>query len=227
MLVDLSHTFENGMPGFVMPMSGGRVTPLTASIRPFLTHEQSRPFYDNKASFALTEMTFQTSIGTYIDAPMHRFEGMRDISQLNLNELVLDGIIVHVPNARGGQSVGLDQIHMPEDIAGKAVLFRFGWDKHWGTDAYEVYPHIGRDVIDQLVTGRAKLVGMDTLNADDRTDLTRPCHTELLGRDILIVENLTNLTALPPSGFRFFAIPIKAKDTAAMTIRAFAEIAPG
>jgi kynurenine formamidase len=67
---------------------------------------------------------------------------------------------------------------------------------------------------------------VDTINGDDRNDLERPFHTELLRRDILIVENLTNLGALPPSGFRFFAIPIKAKNTAAMTVRAFAEIAP-
>jgi len=61
-------------------------------------------------------------------------------------------------------------------------------------------------------------------NADNRNDPERPCHSQLLKRDILIVENLTNLSQLPNTGFRFFAVPIKAKATAAMTIRAFAEI---
>lgn len=226
MFVDLSHTFEDGMPGFVMRAGDGRSVPLTATIRPFLTHEQSAHFYASKASFELTEMSFQTSIGTYIDAPRHRFAGMRDISELSLEELVLDGVVVHVPDARGGERVGLERMNFPNDIAGKAVLFRFDWDRYWGRPAYDAYPHIGRDVIARLVEGHAKLVGVDTINGDDRSDPERPFHTELLRHDILIVENLASLSALPPSGFRFFAIPIKAKNTAAMTVRAFAEITP-
>ncbi len=224
MFVDLSHTFEDGMPGFVMKTSDGRTASFTASIKPFLTHEQSRPFYDGKASFELTEITFQTSIGTYLDSPMHRFDGMRDISELSLDDVILDGVVVSVTDAKGGEAVTLDQMNLPVDIRGKAVLFRFDWDQYWGTDRYDVYPFIGRDVIDRLVTGGAKLAGMDTFNADNRDDPERPCHSELLKRDILIVENLTNLSALPTSGFRFFAVPIKAKATAAMTVRAFAEI---
>jgi len=224
MFVDLSHTFEDGMPGFTMKTNDGRTASFTASIRPFLTHEQSRPFYDGKASFELTEITFQTSIGTYLDSPMHRFDGMRDISELSLDEVILDGVVVSVTGAKGGKAATLDQINLPDDIRGKAVLFRFDWDRYWGTDRYDVYPFIGRDVIDRLVTGGARLAGMDTFNADNRNDPERPCHSELLKRDILIVENLTNLSALPASGFRFFAVPIKAKATAAMTVRAFAEI---
>jgi len=41
----------------------------------------------------------------------------------------------------------------------------------------------------------------------------------------LIVENLRGLALLPPDGFRFFAVPIKAVGAAAMTVRAFAELA--
>lgn len=112
--------------------------PLTAVIRTFLTHQQSAHFYGGKASFELTEMNFQTSIGTYIDAPRHRFADMRDISELSLEKLVLDGFIVHVPNACAGEKIGLERLNLPNDIAGKAVLFRFEWDRYWDQPAYEV-----------------------------------------------------------------------------------------
>lgn len=224
MFVDLSHTFRDGMPGFVMKTADGRTAPFTASVKPFLTHEESAVFYDGKASFELTEITFQTSIGTYLDSPMHRYKGMRDIAGLALDEVILDGVVVHVPDAEPMQAVGLDQCDFPEDIAGKAVLFRFDWDRHWGAEAYDRYPFIGKDVIQRLIDGGAKLTGMDTFNADDKRDKERPCHSELLKRDILIVENLTNLAVLPRDGFRFYAVPIKAEATAAITIRAFAEI---
>lgn len=65
---------------------------------------------------------------------------------------------------------------------------------------------------------------MDTLNADDSRDLARPVHTELLARDVLIVENLRNLDLLHGLDFRFFAVPLKARKVAAMPVRAFAEV---
>ena len=37
--VDLSHYFEDGMPGFKLKNEDGTFTQLTARIRPFLTHE--------------------------------------------------------------------------------------------------------------------------------------------------------------------------------------------
>lgn len=224
MLIDLSHSFADGMPGFTMRTPDGRTETFTASVKPFLTHEASAPFYDGKASFELTEITFQTSIGTYLDAPAHRFEGRRDIAALRLEEVVLDGAVVHAPDGKPGEPIGLDVCTLPSDLANKAVLFRFNWDRHWGTERYETYPFIGPDVVERLIEGGAKLVGMDTFNADDCTDPYRPVHTELLGRDILIVENLANLAALPSEGFRFFAVPIKAQAAAAMTMRAFAEV---
>ena len=39
-----------------------------------------------------------------------------------------------------------------------------------------------------------------------------------------IVENLTHLEQLHGHPFRFFAVPIKGRQVAAMTIRAFAEL---
>ena len=223
-LVDLSHIFEDGMPGFSMRQENGTSAEFTASVRPFLTHQQSLPFYNGKASFEITEISFQTSIGTYLDSPSHRFEGKRDIAQLTLEELVLDAVVINVSDPRPSTAVDLCDVDLPDDLAGKAVLFKFGYDEYWGQERYSLYPFIGRDLIGKLVELNVKLVGVDTFNIDSQNDPERPAHTELLSRDILVVENLCNLSQLPAVEFRFFAIPIKAKNTAAITIRAFAEV---
>ncbi len=222
--IDLSHDFADGMPGFSLRRDG-EVKQFTASIRPFVTHEASAPFYDHQASFEITEVSFQTSIGTYLDAPRHRWKDRRDISQLRLDELILPGVVVDAGAVAPGQQLGLQHLALPDDIKGKAVLVRFGWDRHWGTDTYERYPFLGRDVIDALVARGAALLGVDAFNVDSRADPSRPAHSVLLKRDILIVENLRDLHLLPNDGFRFFAVPIKAVGAAAMTIRAFAEVA--
>jgi arylformamidase len=221
--IDLSHDFADGMPGFSLRRDG-EVRQFTAQIRPFVTHAESAPFYDGKAAFEITEVTFQTSIGTYLDSPRHRWAERRDISALRLDEVILPGVVVDATDAKPGQRLGLAQLDLPQDLEGKAVLVRFGWDKYWATPAYDDYPFLDRDVIEALLQRGAALLGVDAHNVDTRTDPERPAHSLLLKRDILIVENLKGLGQLPADGFRFFAVPIKAVGAAAMTIRAFAEV---
>jgi arylformamidase len=221
--IDLSHDFADGMPGFSLRRDG-EVKQFTASVRPFLTHEASTPFYAGKASFEITEVSFQTSIGTYLDAPRHRWPDRRDIGSLRLDEVILPGLRIEVPDARPNERIGLDRLNLPGDLTGQAILVRFGWDKYWGTPTYDDYPFLDRDVIEALIHRGAKLLGVDTFNVDTRADPERPAHTQLLAQDVLIVENLRGLDKLPSYEFRFFAVPIKAIGAAAMTVRAFAEV---
>lgn len=72
--LDLSHEFYDGT-----------VTPFGVSIKSFITHEQPRPRYRNKAEFEIPEMQFHTSMGTYLDAPYHRWRDRRDIGDLTVD----------------------------------------------------------------------------------------------------------------------------------------------
>ena len=223
--IDLSHDFENGMPGFRIKNPDGSFTSFSARIRPFLTHEESKAKYQGKASFEITEISFQTSIGTYLDAPYHRWPEKRDISQILLKEVILPGVVVDARNLNPSQPLKLDMIDIQSyDLESKAVLFNFGWDKFWGTEKYFEYPFISIDLLDYLITRKVMLVGVDTINIDNSNDLSRPAHTKFLKNDILIVENLTNLDSLYDKDFRFFAVPLKAKRVAALPVRAFAEL---
>jgi kynurenine formamidase len=115
---------------------------------------------------------------------------------------------------------------MPSDVRvqGVAVLFNFGWVRHWGGPSDPAYPYISTELAGRLADGGAKLLGFDTGNADGPGMPAHPVHTLLLAREVLIVENLTNLDALHGKQFRFFAIPIKGRGLASMSGRAFAEL---
>lgn len=221
--VDLAHELYDGMPGFKFKDEQGRTIQYTARVRPFFTHEESRPKYDGLAEFEVTEIRLQTSIGTYLDAPFHRFPDGRDISQLALDELIVDGVCVDARDMAAWQPFPANRLP-PGDVRGKAVLFCFGWDRYWGQEAYFSYPFLSVDALHALIERGAAIVGVDTVNADDSRDLTRPAHTLLLRNDVLIVENLMNLDAVVGRDFRFFAVPVKVRGGAAMTVRAFAEV---
>ncbi len=87
----------------------------------------------------------------------------------------------------------------------------------------------GEDIADEaladyLVRDIAALVGIDSLNIDDTSDLRRSAHSTLLGADIPIVEHLRGLERLPDAGFRFFAVPVKVIGLGTFPVRAFAAI---
>jgi kynurenine formamidase len=68
------------------------------------------------------------------------------------------------------------------------------------------------------------LVGIDALNIDDVADLARPAHHGLLGAGIPILEHLTNLSAVPPTGARLTALPPPVVGMGTMPVRAVAVV---
>ncbi|MEO7954107.1 MAG: cyclase family protein [Polaromonas sp.] len=224
MLIDLSQIFHDGMPGVRFKTETGESIELTARIRPFMTHAQSGRHYDGKASFEISDVAFQSSVGTKLDAPRHRFEGAEDVASIELNRLVLEGVVIDARHAVAGQQLQWEDLQFPAHLAGRAVLVNFDWDRHWGTETYRSHPYVSREVITRLCEAQIALFGVDCSNVDSTQDAERPAHTGFLRQRILIVENLTGLSVLHGSLFRFFAIPLKARDAAAFPVRAFAEL---
>jgi kynurenine formamidase len=108
------------------------------------------------------------------------------------------------------------------------VLVHTGWDRHWRTDAYQTgHPFLTEAAARLLVERGAKLVGIDSHNIDDTARRARPVHTMLLGVGILICEHMTNLAALPDTGFRFTTVPPKVAGMGTFPVRAFALVEGG
>ncbi len=187
-----------------------------------LDHDASRPRYDGKAEFYLGMVNMSGNTGTYLDAPFHRHRDAQDLAALPLDVLAgRPGILVDAPEDPWPVDIPLTA----EEVRGRAVLIRTGWDRRWGTEAYwEPDPFLSPAALDLLVGGGAALVGVDWTNVDDTADPSRPAHTRLLGAAIPIVEHLRGLDQLPRQGFRFFAVPPRIVRGASFPVRAFAEI---
>lgn len=215
MFVDLSFPIEDGMPTLPGVLPEARVGAI-------LDHQASRKRYQDKAEFYLGRVDMPGNTGTYVDAPFHRHRDREDISGLALERLAgVPGIVI---DARP-QAAAVDIPLSADDIRGRAVLVRTGWDRHWGTEQYfEGDPWLSTDALDLLIDGGATILGVDFNNVDDTTDPERPAHTRLLGAGIPIVEHLRGLEALPSDGFRFFAVPAPIVGGASFPVRAFAEL---
>ena len=186
----------------------------------FWTREHSRQFYEDGSSFQIGRIDMVANTGTYLDAPFHRYEEGADLAALRLEQLAsLDALVVRT----AGQAAEAD-LFEKLDVAGKAVLVHTGWDRHWRTDAYHRDHPFLSEAAARLLAGRgAALVGIDSHNIDDTRTRRRPVHTILLGGGVLVCEHLTNLGALPDSGFRFTAVPPKVVGMGTFPVRAFAE----
>ena len=211
--IDVSHTIEDGLITYK-----GLPAPIVCD---FISREASRAHYAAGTEFHIGKIEMVANTGTYIDAPFHRYVEGKDLAELPLSSLAgLDGVVVRVDVSRE-KAVG-EAAFRGRDVAGKAVLVHTGWSKHWKTDPYfENHPFLTEDAALQLRDAGAALVGIDSLNIDDTSDGRRPVHTLLLGRDIPVVEHLTNLDRLPDEGFRFFAVPVKVKALGSFPVRAF------
>jgi arylformamidase len=216
-LVELSHVIREGLltyPGLPAPV-----------ITPHLTREQSTAKYAEGTQFAMDVITMIGNTGTYLDSPFHRYEDGDDLAGLSLGSLVdLPAEVFHLQDSaeRGIPA----SVFYDRDVAGCAVLLHTGWDRHFGTAEYgRGAPFLTGSGARYLAEQGAVLVGIDSLNLDDtESGGERPAHTELLAAGVHVVEHLTGLGELPPSGSRFTATPPRIEAFGTFPVRAYARI---
>ncbi|HVA23368.1 MAG TPA: cyclase family protein [Chloroflexota bacterium] len=212
-LVDLSWPIYPGMSK--IPMAPD------VTMRPFMEIAKGD-------SSNMTVITMASHIGTHMDAPCHFIPGAKSIDQMPLETFT--GPVVTVAVNRGAtEEIPLEDVAGAGIQAGDIVFLHTGWAARFGTPAYDHHPYLSVDLANFLVEKRVKMLGVDCVNVDmpiaDRpAGYTRPIHNTLLGNDILIVENLTNLGAIAGKRARVFAFPIKYKDGDGAQTRVVAEL---
>jgi arylformamidase len=214
--IDLSHTIESGMITYK-----GLPAPLICD---HLSREQSRSIYAPGTEFQIGRIDMVANTGTYLDTPFHRYADGFDLGGLALESCSdLRGVVVRVASL---ESRAIDRARFGAvEVRGRAVLVHTGWDRHWRTDQYfEGYPFLTEQAAIYLRDAGATLVGIDSHNIDDTSTGARPVHTTLLRAGIPIVEHMTNLGALPLSGFRFSAVPPKISGMGTFPVRAHARL---
>jgi arylformamidase len=180
-------------------------------------YDTSSERYGGQSEFLIASLHLCGNTGTYVDSPCHRFRGGVDLAGLPLESLAhLPAIVVDATE----HAVGVDAF-IGADVENCAVLVNTGWSAHWRTERYfEPNPFLRAEACEYLIAAGARFVGIDSVNIDDMTDLSRPAHTLLLGAGIPVCEHMTNLDAVEPGGF-LHAVPIAWVGGATFPVRAY------
>jgi arylformamidase len=217
--IELSHVITAGMttlPDLPAP-----------EISPHLTREDSRGRYAPGTEFAIDRITMVGNTGTYLDSPFHRYADGIDLAGLPLERLADLPTVVIRTIGSAGRAIDVGALAAWE-VAGHAVLLHTGGDRHWATPQYAVdAPYLTGAAASWLVEHGAALVGIDAVSVDDispEAGGARPVHSVLLAAGIPLVEHLTGLEALPPTGARFTAAPPRVAAFGTFPVRAYAAV---
>ncbi len=203
-IIDLTHTFTKDMPTFP-----GDPKPTLEQVA-FIAKDT---FNDHK-------LTTIMHVGTHMDAPLHMIAGGKKIDEINPDKFIGKGVLIDV---RGKDKINAEVLENVSIEEGFVVLLFTGYGSKFRTkNYYKGYPELAEDFANKMVELKVKMVGMDMLGPDyDKPWVT---HKILLGNEILILENLTNLDQLLNiKNFEVIALPAKF-NTDAAPVRVIAKI---
>ncbi len=150
-------------------------------------------------------------VGTHMDAPLHMIAEGKRMDEISVEKFMGFGVIL---DARGQQVIEaslFDGVEVPE---GAVVLIYTGFgSKYRNSSYYDDQPTVSEDFAKRAVELKVKIVGMDIFGPDKPPYLV---HKTLLGNEVLIIENLTNLESLlNEENFEVIALPMKLHADAA------------
>lgn len=203
-VIDLTYLIEEGMP--VYPDTEPPI------LAPANTIEKDK--------FCETKLTMYSHTGTHIDSPGHVIEGRTLLDEFPAEQFVGRAVVIDCTDCTG--EIPLSKVLECEDAAAADFLiFRTGWGKYWGRNEYfGAYPYVSEAIIDYVLAGEYKGIGFDTIGLDPVGSLD--LHLKLFQKDILNIENLTNLELCGTGLFDFVCLPLKFKHSDGASARAIA-----
>jgi arylformamidase len=132
---------------------------------------------------------------------------------------------------KGGEQVtaaDLENSRVPVS-RGDILMLHTGWDEKFESAEYNLHPYLSVEAAEWMVKRGVKLFGIDCITVDLPTPLRPkgfdfPVHKMLLGNNVLIAENVTNLGKIVGKRTRILALPLKIKGSDAGHARIVAEI---
>jgi kynurenine formamidase len=163
----------------------------------------------------ISQIHICTHLGTHVDAASHFIAGGKHIHEYPAQRFLLNGVVWQVP-AQPNAPITVEDLKGLEVREGEAVFFATGWGERLEDPSYFAHPYLAEETCRWLVERGVSLIGLDFLTPDMPPSMrgpgfNSPAHRTLLGNDVLIIENLTNLAQVGSSRVEIIAPPIYVK----------------
>ena len=205
-IIDLSHAISPSMPAY----PGTKPPKFTAAC----TIESY--------GFAEKHMSMSSHTGTHLDAPAHVIAGAKTLDQMAMDRFIGFACVLDLSSIRK-QDLKITDLEGSQKLieASEFVLLHTGWSLFWGQEAYyQGYPVLSTEAAHWLSEFAIKGIGIDAISIDEMGSTELTIHRRFLEREIVIVENLTNLERLPKRGFVFSCFPLKIEHADGSPVRA-------
>jgi arylformamidase len=173
--------------------------------------------------------------GAHIDSPLHVFKGGITTAEISLDQVMGEALVVDLSVTGPNHEISIDDLKRggAGDVrGGDIVLLRTDWtDKMYGTwpDYFTQSPYFPPASAQWLVDRGPKTIGFDFFEEycarlPDFSSEDFPMHRVILGAGVVIMEGLTNLSALPRRRIEFAAPFYKIAGTEGAPARFFATV---
>lgn len=152
-------------------------------------------------------LSFTTHTATHIDAPFHFLKDRKKISDFDISHFIGEAIIL---DCRNQKEIILEEKQLSLIKENDFVfLFTSYVDSYPNERYFKDYPIISSKSAQDLVSKKVRIFGMDSPSPDHEP---YRIHEILLKKEIMILENLCNLSSLVNKRFRCIIAPLKLKD---------------
>lgn len=173
----------------------------------------------------IRQLSIATHVGTHMDAPSHVIMGGTAIDEVPLSQCCGSAVVIDV-ECGAGTEISLEDVltDNPQIQEKDIVLISTGWSKKIDSPEYHMNPHFSQKLAEYLVNKHVKFVGVDCITVEMPTPMRTvgfnfPIHKMLLGNNVLIVENLADMSAIVGKRGAVWAYPIPIKGADAAHVR--------
>lgn len=174
--------------------------------------------------FAEKRISLHTHTGTHLDAPAHIFPGAATLDEMPPGHFFGRAVVLDLTGVRGREIVPVDLEPYRKAVeSSEFVLLHTGWNRLWGRKEYfGGFPVLSQEGARWISGFNLKGLGVDAISVDEVGTEYFPVHKILLSRNIIVIENLTNLAGLPEGFFIFCCFPLKIEKADGSPVRAVA-----
>jgi arylformamidase len=214
--VDMSHTIIPGNAGrkFAIEMIGAE------EVNPNVVRLENQ-------WYIMHDITMVSHIGTHIEAPYHILKNAPDISEIPLENLCGDAVILNLQGLPQKSAISVDIV---KEAAAKAggikqgdiVLCDLGYAIYYGSSHYGQAPYFTTEAIKWLASSGMKLMGVDATGVEIPASETHVNHHALFERNIPLIENVAGFDKLSSCRVKVFAFPVAVKGLESFPVRVVA-----